>query len=326
MKRKRMSVFVAVCFFVCIGIIDYPFLARLYNEQVQGQVASSYEEVSEAMNEDDRMQMYQKAVEYNEWLFSGNVSFGDILVNREQCLEKYEQLLCVGNDEEIAVVEIPEIHVRLPVYHGTSEDVLQKGAGHLDGSSLPVGGMNTHTCISAHRGLPRKKMFTNLDRLEKGDMFYLHVLGQTLAYEVYDIETVLPDQTDSLKIVKGKDLATLITCTPYGINTHRLYVHGMRAPYQRETEETDSINIKELLEKYGWVILTAGLLGWMMLLLYRLNRRPEKRRRTRYGKKKEKMEKASLCDSGMCRMHGDSPDECRCKCRNDSDYAGGSGS
>ncbi len=181
--------------------------------------------------------MLEAAGAYNEALaFRGGVGMKELLKDGTGMEEEYASLLDLNGNGVMGSVEIPKIDINLPIYHGTTEEVLQLGAGHLEGTSLPIGGADTHASISAHRGLPMKKMFTNLDQLEAGDVFYLHVLGETLAYQVEQTETVLPDQVDALAIVPGEDRVTLITCTPYGINTHRIYVHGVRVPYEEAVE------------------------------------------------------------------------------------------
>ena len=270
MNRKLRLFMLTLAFLCCLGIMDYPFISRLYNERVQGAVAVSYDQMSKSLEDTERDQMMEAARAYNAGLAAREpAGLQDAFQDTVTGTTEYEQLLNADEDGVMAVVEIPSIDVSLPVYHGTSEAVLQKGAGHLEGSSLPVGGESTHTCLSAHRGLPDKKLFTNLDLLKKGDIFYIRVLGETLVYEIYEIETVTPDQTQSLDIQQGRDLATLITCTPYGINTHRLYVHGMRIDYQEEVEQQQKQEAirKNFWSLYWWIPVTILLLLWMAGLL-----------------------------------------------------------
>lgn len=250
--------------------MDYPFVSRLYNEKVQGNVAVSYEQNSDSLEDAARKQVLEEARSYNAGLAAREpAGLQDAFQDTVTGTTEYESLLNTDENGVMAIVEIPSIDVSLPVYHGTSEEVLQKGAGHLEGSSLPIGGESTHTCLSAHRGLPDKKLFTNLDLLKEGDVFYIRVLGDTLAYEIYEIETVTPDQTQSLDIRQGEDLATLITCTPYGINTHRLYVHGKRIDYTEEKEQQQKQEaIRENFWKlYWWIPVTILLLFWMTGLI-----------------------------------------------------------
>lgn len=269
-KTIRLALF-SLAFLTCLGIMDYPFLSRLYNEGVQGTVAVNYETSSEEMEKEKRSQMLLEAQVYNARLAAREpAGLADAFADTVAESKEYEMLLNVEENGVMAVVEIPSIHVTLPVYHGTSEQALQQGAGHLEGSSLPVGGESTHTCLSAHRGLPNKKLFTNLDLLKEGEVFYIRVLNETLAYQVYEIQTVTPDQTEALNICAGEDLATLITCTPYGINTHRLYVHGMRIPYEEAQEtlsEASGMVTAHFWELYWWIPVTVMLLLWLAILL-----------------------------------------------------------
>ncbi len=222
-KRSTTILLIAV-FFLFLGIMDYPFLARIYNGRVQGQAVTGYEAGALAMGEDEKSRSWEEARAYNQALAENNgAALQDAFQSEGQAEGQYDSILA-SEDGVMAVVEIPKLGLSLPVYHGTSEETLQRGAGHLEGSSFPVGGAGSHACISAHRGLPGKEMFISLDLLSEGDVFYFRVLGETLAYEIWGIETVTPDQVEPLRIRPGEDLATLITCTPYGINTHRLYV------------------------------------------------------------------------------------------------------
>lgn len=176
----------------------------------------------------------------------------------------------LNEDGVMGSLEIPKIHVYLPIYHGTSAESLRRGVGHLEGSSFPIGGESTHSILTGHRGLPQAELFTDLDQLEEGDVFYIHILEETLAYEIYEIETVEPENVESLTIQEGRDLVTLVTCTPYGINSHRMLVHAQRIPYE-EAEEYDSAQaVQENL--LGWLLqqktlwLSAGIV--LLLILY----------------------------------------------------------
>lgn len=174
----------------------------------------------------------------------------------------YRDLLNLDSSNVMAVLTIPKLGEELPVYHGSTESVHQSGIGHLEYTSLPVGGSSTHAALSGHRGLPSKQLFTDLDQMEVGDVFYIDVLGERLAYQVDQIKTVLPDQVDELRIIEGEDYVTLVTCTPYGINTHRLLVRGTRIPYKAAAEEE---------AKTGWVLTQTRkelLLGLLVILIY----------------------------------------------------------
>ena len=178
--------------------------------------------------------------------------------------------LNIAEDGMMGMIEIPKIDIKIPIYHTTSEEILQKAAGHLEGSSLPVGGMDTHAVISAHRGLPSAALFTDLDRLVEGDHFLLHILDETLCYQVDQISVVEPEATEALSVEPGRDLVTLLTCTPYGVNSHRLLVRGFQVPYEEEvleetitTFEDMSLHTNYLL----WVAVGLGITGAFILLL-----------------------------------------------------------
>lgn len=281
MKRKKLQVsFVsAVLFLAFLIIMDYPFLARIVNERNQAEIAIAYEEKIASKDETEKEQLLEEARLYNDSLASGtDKALEDMLgkeVSGNKSDKEYENLLNIGEDEIMGRIEIPKIDVDLMIYHGTSEEVLQKGAGHLQGSSLPVGGESTHTCISAHRGLVGKEMFTNLDQIEKGDLFFIHVLGETLCYRVNKIAVVLPAEVEDLEIERGKDLATLITCTPYGINSHRLYVQGYRVPYTQEIKEEaqkTGSGVQNWWMNWWWIVLSIVLIVAMTVLIWRYNR------------------------------------------------------
>lgn len=273
--KKKVGVILLVTFFLFfIGVIDYPFVSRLYNEWIQGRVVMQYDETASGLDTEACEKQKQIARAYNESLFSGNrAGIQDAFQGDVDANEEYQSILNPDRDGVMAIVEIPKVHLSIPVYHGTSEATLQKGAGHLEGSSIPIGGENTHTCISAHRGLPQNKLFTNLDQLEEGDQFYIRVLGEVLAYKVTAVETVTPDRVEALHIQPGEDLATLITCTPYGINTHRLYVHGVRTPYvEEDRKESGELTVQSFFQQYWWILLTLLLLLWMILLVRRIQK------------------------------------------------------
>lgn len=285
-RKRRISLIFTLLFLLFLLIMDYPFLARLYNSRVQGAVVLSYEEHTASLEKQEQEEMWQEAAVYNEQLATGLLQ--GIRENWEETTQEedgeenfhdtYESLLNSAGDGIMGMIEIPKLKLNLPIYHGTSEEVLQKGAGHLEGSSLPVGGENTHTCISAHRGLADRKMFTNLDEMEVGDIFILRTAGEDLYYQVFKIQTVLPDEVDPLAIQKGEDLATLITCTPYGINTHRLYVQGKRVeptPEVQEQIQQDEQHIR--WQDWWWVPVSILLILVMALLLWRYNRKPRKK-------------------------------------------------
>ncbi|HBG68101.1 MAG TPA: hypothetical protein DDW60_05690 [Kandleria vitulina] len=173
----------------------------------------------------------------------------------------------------MGTIVIPKINVEIPIYHGTGEKELQTGVGHMEGTSLPVGGTSSHCVLSAHRGLPSAKLFTDLDKMKKGDLFFLHILDKTLAYKVEDIFTVKPDETDKLSLVEGKDYVTLLTCTPYGVNTHRLLVRGVRTAYKQDEEQKVSI-----LKDYRVWILIGTIVALIIVNVFMVIKSKKKKR------------------------------------------------
>lgn len=277
MKKKILSGLFVLIFLALIGVIDYPFVSRIINEIDQTNVTRDYEHVIDELSEEEKQRYLAEAVSYNKKLVeNAAVSLSLPFEDTESEDEEYHSLLNMHQDGVMASVEIPKIEARLPVYHGTAEAVLQKGAGHLEGSSLPVGGESSHTILSAHRGLPTKRLFTDLDQIEEEDIFLIRIFDRVMAYQVHEVVVVTPDEVAPLKIIAGEDLATLITCTPYGINTHRIYVHGHRVPYEEAMEVMNELdNNRGFWAKYWWVVLTAVLLVWMVFLLYWFNRKPK---------------------------------------------------
>lgn len=262
-KQRAFFFVIAYLFFICL--LDYPYAARLYNTYIQGRCITAYKRDLNTI--DNLTAAKEEAKRYNQSLNTGISSIKDAFRPTGESDEDYLSLLSINRDFTMGYLRIPEIHLELPIYHGTSEDVLQKGVGHLEGSSLPIGGSGTHACLSAHRGLPDKRMFTNLDLLKKGDTFFINVLDETLAYQIFDIRTVLPDEIDPLGIKAEEDLVTLITCTPYGINTHRLYVTGRRIPFKQMTKNEELP--PENWWKLNWYIpATIILIILMFILLY----------------------------------------------------------
>ncbi len=220
----------------------YPLVSNTLAEKNKSLVLTDYAEAVEEIEDESIASMLDKAQEYNANLVPGTISI-DGAFSQEALIaaaEDYDGLLRVGASGVMGYVEIPKIAVYLPIYHGTGSDALDNGVGHLLGSSLPVGGINTHSVLTGHSGLAREKMFSDLDQLQEGDIFYVHVLNMTLAYEVDQIKIVLPENTDYLGIEKEADYCTLVTCTPFGVNTHRLLVRGHRVPYEEAEAMTEA--------------------------------------------------------------------------------------
>ena len=223
-NKKKNYIGLGLLFLIGLSILLYPMVSDAWNRYRDSLLISNY---SSSVSSDDNSEkidsMWKAAQEYNEQIKQESVPDA-FSVRDGQTDSTYESLLNLNGDGMMGYVEIPVIDVSIPIYHYTTDESLEKGAGHLFGSSLPVGGKSTHCILSAHRGLPSAKLFTDLNLVEEGDVFYLHVLGKTLAYEVDQILTVLPEQTESLGITDGDDHVTLVTCTPYAVNTHRLLV------------------------------------------------------------------------------------------------------
>ena len=208
---------------VGICILLYPTLSDYWNSKTQSRAVTNYESVLENLDEDVYKSIFENAYAYNKALYETNYPLMDY-----KKVPGYYETLSITENDMIGYLKIDRIGIELPIYHGTSDDVLNKGVGHLEGSSLPVGGENTHCVMSAHRGLPSSKLFTDLDRMEIGDTFQIVVLDQVLTYQVDFVKIIEPTDVSDLQIIEGGDYCTLFTCTPYGINTHRLLVRGIR--------------------------------------------------------------------------------------------------
>ena len=235
MKRKQILFLpLLLLFLLGLGLVAYPIVSSYYTEQHQSQVHTQYQEVVEKADGEELATARAEAEAYNELLASGAAA-------AELDALDYDSLLNLAGNGIMGYIEIPAIDVLLPIYHGVGEDSLERGAGHMPSTSLPIGGRGTHAVISAHSGMATARMFTDLEQLEAGDVFYLHVLNEALSYEVDQILVVKPYQIDALKIDREQDYVTLITCTPYGVNSHRLLVRGHRI--EQEAEENVSNEI-----------------------------------------------------------------------------------
>ncbi|MBY0757184.1 class C sortase [Clostridium sardiniense] len=238
-------------FIVGLLICSYPIVSNLIEGYCQKNIIETYSESVCSKETNDLENEYKKGVEYNGALYSvqtPNINKTDN-INSILNEDSYNNILNMGNGV-MGSIEIPKINVKLPIYHGTSDEVLSVGVGHVFGSSLPIGGANTRSVLTGHRGLPSAKLFTRLDELDKGDLFFIRVLDKTLAYKVSDIKVILPEDINSIRTEKGRDLVSLITCTPYGINTHRLVVTGERVSFvQSEYEDIkpSSLSFREML-------------------------------------------------------------------------------
>ena len=291
MKRKISGILFGLMFLLGFAILIYPTVSNQWNTYRQNQLISSYEELIGKMAEEDFTKEWEKANAFNDTIIHNNI-FGDVFGENGDDIKntEYWQILNVGNDGVMGYVSIPKINVKLSIYHGTADDVLQTGIGHLNGTKLPIGGESTHSVLAAHRGLPSARLFTDIDLLERGDMFYIHVLDETLAYQVDQIlDMVDKDDNETLQkalqIEEGQDYVTLFTCTPYGVNSHRLLVRGTRVPYngEEEIESTAAESMLKSIQNYYMIYLILGLsVTLLVILLMRFLIKP--------GKKKHKKE------------------------------------
>ena len=249
-RRKIITISLAVLFFLlALGLTIYPLFSSRYNEAHQSQIHTEYQEAVNALPDTAIPEARAAAQSYNKELWSSIVQYGSYSKDSvTSAMEEYAGLLDLTGTGTMGYVHIPKLAVSLPIYHGTEEETLDRGVGHLIGSSLPIGGGSTHAILTGHSGLASQKMFSDLDKLEIGDTFYLEVLNKFLAYEVDQINTVLPHDTTYLGLEEGKDLCTLVTCTPFGVNTHRLLIRGHRIAYTPEDEESPSIEPAETSE------------------------------------------------------------------------------
>lgn len=241
MKNNKLTIIMILLFFIGLSLLLYPSLSNFYNQKIGSKAIVDYETILKNKDNNEYDKMFQDAENYNSKLLKLNNPF-----TTHKTIKGYNKLLNLNDNGMIGYISIKKIKVELPIYHGTSKEVLGKAVGHLEGSSLPIGGPSTHAVLSAHRGLPSSTLFTNLDKLEIGDTFVLKVLNRELTYQVNEIQIVKPSDIKSLKIEKDKDYVTLVTCTPYGINTHRLLVRGVRIENAKEeifiTTEAFKIN------------------------------------------------------------------------------------
>ncbi len=281
MKRKILNVLFALLFLTGFAILTYPTISDQWNTFRQSQLISDYQEVVSQMEEEDFEEVWAAARGYNQTFEQNSILSDAFGIDEAEHIEdtEYWKVLNVAGDGGMGYLTIPKINIRLAIYHGTSEEVLQTGVGHLNGTRLPVGGESNHTVLSAHRGLPSAKLFTDIDQLEPGDLFYLHILNEDLAYEV---DRILPmvDKDDydaleeALKIEEGKDQVTLFTCTPYGVNSHRLLVRGHRVPYNGEldTAPTPAESMVQAIQNYYMLYLLLGVsvTALVIFLLWRI--------------------------------------------------------
>lgn len=270
MKNKIKIIICVLIFAAGLSVMLYPAVSNYLHQRHQMGVIDDYREQTEKMSQEQIEALKNDARRYNERL--ADIAINGSASETSSDLE-YQNLLNIS-DDVMAYITIPVCDISLPIRHGCGEDVLQKSAGHIPESSLPIGGENTHAVITAHRGLPSAKLFTNIDSLKEGDLFFIHGIDETLAYKVDQIKVVLPDDISYLQITPGKDYVTLVTCTPYGINTHRLIVRGERTEYIREVEEEQVADAKKKHNKTV-ILYVIGIIAaiLVMLIVYLIRKR-----------------------------------------------------
>ena len=273
MKRRYIRIVIAgIIFLLALLLTLYPVISNLYNQEHQSLIKTEYEEVVAQTDTAEFDRIRKLAVAYNKAITPGTA--GETY-SQEAILaasEDYDAQLNLSGSGIMGYVKIPKIQVELPIYHGTGSDSLERGTGHLLGSSLPVGGESVHTIITGHSGMASQKMFTDLEQLEIGDVFYLHVLDAVLAYQVYFMEPVVPHDSSRLGIIQGKDLCTLITCYPTGVNTHRLLVQGERIPYEQAQEVqavtvSGETEVESHWEDQYWLGIQMGLTAMICMVI-----------------------------------------------------------
>lgn len=275
-------VFAVIMIISGMGIMSYPFVSNAVAERNATVAIQDYANAVESMDEEKLDALKEAAQAYNQQL-------NTVLASGNEGVTGTSYADIIGVGESLGFITIPKINVNLPIYEGTDESVLRKGVGHMSMTSYPLGGESTHCVLTGHRGLPEAVLFTDLDQLEAGDKFYLHTLDEVLAYRVDQIKVVLPTETSDLEIIPGGDYCTLVTCTPYGINSHRMLVRGVRAEYTGEEEEAAAIVqyqqlqtgtiVRRLLSIWPWMLLAlAGIVGMEILMMVLIIRRYRRRR------------------------------------------------
>lgn len=289
MIRKLSSFFFGLLFLVGFGILTYPVISDQWNTYRQSKLISDYDAAVSEMKEEDFKEAWENARAYNQTFMQNSILtdvFGiegsDDIRNTE-----YWNVLNVTGDGIMGYITIPKINIKLSIYHGTAGDVLDTGVGHMNGTKLPIGGEGNHSVLSAHRGLPSAKLFSDIDQLTKGDRFYLHILDEDLAYEVDRIFPMIEKDDydaleEALQTEEGQDYVTLFTCTPYGVNSHRLLVRGHRVPYDGELESTPVESMVQAIQNYYMLYLLSGL-GMTILVILIMYRRMQRRRNRKEG-------------------------------------------
>ncbi len=290
-KKHGLKILLVTILFLCaFALMTYPFISNYIFEHQAGGIVETIEKTAETADKQKYQAEIERARLYNQKLVDGHIKLKDPFDENmeEENQEEYKSLLNMNDEGIMGFIKIPCIDVSLPIYHGTTEDVLERGAGHLKNTSLPIGGAGTHSVITGHTGLSKAKLFTDLTELEKGDMFFLNVMGEKLAYKVDQISTVLPTEIDKLTVDKDKDYVTLVTCTPYGVNTHRLLVRGTRVDYvekqEKQAAEMPKKNESKWVEEYLKSIIISAIayiICMTILLISRYSGRKKKSHKKR---------------------------------------------
>ncbi len=276
MKNKLRKYLIVILFIVGLLFMLYPTISNYWNDIKQSSVIAKNIEKVEELTEEDYTELLENARIYNEYIAKNN-----FLQMTKAQLARYKNVLKVSEDGMMGYIEIPKINVKLPIYHGTSDEVLQVAIGHMEGSSLPIGGKSTHTVLLGHRGLPSAQLFTSLDKMGEGDIFYLNFLKEKIAYEVDNVSVVEPEELDDLKIIEGEDYATLVTCTPYGVNTHRLLVRGKR------TEISEDIDIKTTLNALDIIKILVIIFIVIIMIIILRHQLKKKKKNKKYNRKRK---------------------------------------
>lgn len=284
MKNKISTLLLCLLFLIGLSLLLYPTVSDYWNSLHQSRAITHYAEKVADLDDETYQKLWDEATEYNDSLLGRTNSY---ILNEEQ-QARYGELLNVDENGIMGHIEIPSLNVSLPIYHGTAESVLQIAVGHLEWTSLPVGGESTHCVLSGHRGLPSAKLFTDLDKLVVGDRFILQILDETLTYEVDQILIVEPQETEALQIVEGQDYCTLVTCTPYGVNSHRLLVRGHRVENEEEVKTVrvtaDAIQIEPLIVA---PLVGVPMLFILLMVILANDSRKSKRRHSTADKMKQ---------------------------------------
>lgn len=278
MKSEKILLIIAIIFIIVgTGIFLYPSISNYFAEKNHVEAIRNYDKMVVKIGEDSLKKEKEKAQTYNENLSGDPVHDPFVFGSGYALPENYKEVLNISGDGIMGYIQIPKISVDLPIYHGTSEEVLEKGVGHIQNTSVPIGGNSTHSVLTGHTGLPNAELFTRLDELVVGDIFYIHVLNDILTYKVYEIKVVLPDNISELQITNGNDFVTLVTCTPYGVNSHRLLVKAERVEYEDYTENngnttevsnnSNTINNVETKKTNKQYYLTGIQIGTVILII-----------------------------------------------------------